>query len=380
MLHPQQLFDLLNKNDLNFFAGVPDSLLKDFCAYVSDNVDEKNHVITPNEGNAIALAAGNYFATKKPGVVYMQNSGLGNCVNPLTSLTDKEVYSIPMLLIIGWRFGPFLKDEPQHQRMGQVTMPLLHCLGLQYDLLPEDLEGAQKVIQKACNHMKEYKTPFALVVRKNTFEKYELQNKKTTSYAFNREDAVKFIAPLLDDNDIVVSTTGKTSRELFEYRANNEQGHHRDFLTVGSMGHSSSIALGIALQKPERNVYCFDGDGALIMHMGALSSVGQLKPKNFKHIVFNNFAHDSVGGQPTAADVINIPEIAKHNGYKTVFSAETEEEIKDKMQQIKNMEGPVLLEIRVNKGARKDLGRPTRTPIQNKNDFMGFLNKDATDL
>jgi phosphonopyruvate decarboxylase len=373
MIAPKELHELFQQQNLNFYAGVPDSLLKDFCAFITDNVQPNNNIITANEGNAIALAGGYYLATGKKGVVYMQNSGLGNCVNPLTSLTDPHAYSIPMLLVIGWRGEPGKKDEPQHVKQGMVTLGLLNTLGIEYGILPDSIEEAKELILKASNHMAKHNEPYAIVVRKGTFEPYKLQNKKETNYAFNRENAVKFIAPLLDDSDIVVSTTGKTSRELFEYRAGNEQGHHRDFLTVGCMGHSSSIALGIALQKPNRNVYCFDGDGAVIMHMGALSSVGQMQPKNFKHIVFNNFAHDSVGGQPTAADVINIPQIALDNGYKAAFSVESEEEIKTKMREIKNYEGPVLLEIKVNKGARKDLGRPTRTTIENKNDFMEFL-------
>ncbi len=373
MISPKELFDVFQQYHFTFYAGAPDSLLKDFCAFITDNVQPRNNIIAANEGNAIALAAGYHLATKKMGVVYMQNSGLGNCVNPLTSLTDPHAYSIPMLLIIGWRGEPGKKDEPQHVKQGLVTLGQLNTLGIEYGILPDSIEEAQKLMTKATAHMTKHNKPFAIVVRKGTFEKYELQNKKVTNYAFNREDAVKFVAPLLDDSDIVVSTTGKTSRELFEFRANNDLGHHRDFLTVGCMGHSSSIALSIALQKPQRKVYCFDGDGALIMHMGALSSVGQMQPHNFKHIVFNNFAHDSVGGQPTAADAINIPQIAVANGYKAAFSAETEEEIKAKMKEIKDMEGPVLLEIKVNKGARKDLGRPTRTPLENKSDFMQFL-------
>ena len=373
MLHPKQLFDLLNKNNLNFFCGVPDSLLKDFCAYITDNSPHEKNIITANEGNAIALAAGYHFATRKFGVVFMQNSGLGNSVNPLASLADPDVYSVPLLMIIGWRGEPGKKDEPQHVKKGMVTLGLLNTLGIPYAILPETEEEAEKVVNKAVQYMAENNAPYAIVVRKGTFEKYELQNKKQTNFAFNREDAIKFITPLLEDADIVISTTGKTSRELFELRAANNAGHHRDFLTVGSMGHTSSIGLGIALQKPDRNVYCFDGDGALIMHMGALSSVGQLQPKNFKHIVFNNYAHDSVGGQPTAADNIDIPVIAKANGYRAVFSAETEEDIKTKMREIKSMEGPVLLEIKVNKGARADLGRPTTTPTENKEAFMGFL-------
>ena len=373
MLNPKYLYNLLNKNNLNFFCGVPDSTLKDFCAYITDNSPKERNITTANEGNAIALAAGYYLATGKPGIVFMQNSGLGNGVNPLTSLTDSKVYSIPLLMIIGWRGYPGEKDEPQHIKMGMITPAILDNLGIPYSILPESEEETEKVVQKAIDYMKNSNAPYAIVVKKETFEKYQLQNKHETDFAFSREEAIKFIVPLLNERDIVVSTTGKTSRELFEFREELRQGHEKDFLTVGSMGHSSSIALGIALQKPIQQVYCFDGDGAVIMHMGTFSSIGQLQPKNFKHIVFNNYAHDSVGGQSTAAETIDIPTVAKANGYKEVFSVESEEEIRSKFQEIKNMEGPILLEIKVKKGARKDLGRPTTTPIENKKAFMGFL-------
>jgi len=266
--------------------------------------------------------------------------------------------------------SPEKKDEPQHVKMGKITLKLLNTLGFQYKILDDNYENT---LNEAINYMKNNKTPYVIVVKKGTFDEYKLQNKKQTNYELSREEAIKTIVSLLDDKDIIVSTTGKTSRELFEIRQQLKQGHERDFLTVGSMGHSSSIALGIALKKPNSNVYCFDGDGALIMHMGCLSTIASLKPKNFKHIVFNNFAHDSVGGQPTAAFNINIPEIAKANGYQNAFSAETKDQIVEYIKKIKEMEGPVLLEVKVNKGARKDLGRPTITPIQNKEDFMKSL-------
>ena len=373
MINPQQLFSLFQQNGLNFYTGVPDSLLKDFCAYISDNTTKGNNIITVNEGNALALASGYHLATGKTGVVYMQNSGLGNCINPLTSLTDKDVYSIPTLLIVGWRGEPEKKDEPQHVKMGKITLPILETLGVPYSILPDSIEEAIPSIQRAISYMNSEKSPYALVIKKGTFETYSLQNKKETSFPLNREEAIKIITPLLEESSIIISTTGKTSRELFEFRESLNEEHEKDFLTVGSMGHSSSIALGIALQKPEKIVYCFDGDGALLMHMGSLAIIGDRKPKNFKHIIFNNFAHDSVGGQPTAADAINIPEIAKANGYKAVFTAETTEEVINKIKEIKTLQGPILLEIRCNKGARKDLGRPTRTPLENKNNFMRFL-------
>ena len=370
MIHPKDFYDCLTKNGIEFFTGVPDSLLKDFCAYITDNTPKEKNIIAANEGNAIALAAGYYLATGKFGIVYMQNSGLGNAVNPLASLADQDVYSIPMLLLIGWRGEPNAKDEPQHVKMGKITLGLLDTLKIPYRILDDDFET---ILKEAKHSMERNKAPFAIVAKKGAFEEYKLKNKQETNYELNREEAIRTIVPLLSDNDLIVSTTGMASRELFEFREKNKQGHEKDFLTVGSMGHSSSIALGIALEKPDRQIYCFDGDGALIMHMGSLAIIGQLKPRNFKHIVFNNFAHDSVGGQPTASFNTDISEIAKANGYAEAFSAQTKNEIEGIMHKIKKMDGPVLLEIKVNKGHRKDLGRPTTTPIQNKDAFMEFL-------
>jgi len=377
MISPEYFFNLLQQHGFTFYAGVPDSLLKDFCAYVTDHTSAKDHIIAANEGNAIALAAGYHLATGKNGVVYLQNSGLGNCINPLTSLTDKEIYSLPVLLLIGWRAEPGKKDEPQHLKMGKITLPLLDTLDIPYSIVPDSEEEAKQMMQKAVHHFATAKTPYALIARDGIFEAYSLQKEHKTDFPLNREEALKIVASQLGEKDIIVSTTGKTSRELFEFREttgkNKEESHKQDFLTVGSMGHSSAIAIGIALQKPRQKVYCFDGDGALIMHMGILSTVGKLEPANFNHIIFNNFAHDSVGGQPTAADAINILELAKANGYKTVFRAETAEEIKNRISKMQSIDGPTLLEIRCNKGARKNLGRPTQSPQENKKQFMNFL-------
>ncbi len=373
MLSCKKFGEILQKEEISFFTGVPDSLLKDFCAYITDNIPSEKNIIVHNEGGAIALAAGNYLATQKPGLVYMQNSGQGNAINPLTSLVDPEVYNIPVLLLIGWRGEPEKKDEPQHIKQGKLTLKLLDTLEIPYQILPDSIEEAEKVIKIASESMKKRKAPYALVVKKGTFEQYNPQTKEETNFDLNREQAIKLVVDNLDSKDIVVSTTGKTSRELFEYRRTLNHSHEKDFLTVGSMGHSSQIALGIALSKPMRNVYCLDGDGATIMHMGSLTITGQKASKNFKHIIFNNGAHDSVGGQPTAGFDIDIPTIAKASGYKMTLSAETKEEIGEKIQQLKSAEGPALLEIRVNKGARKDLGRPTTTPIENKESFMKFL-------
>lgn len=375
MLEVSKIYDCLVKNGVDFFAGVPDSLLKNFCAYITDNVPANKHIISANEGAAVGLAAGHYMATGKVPVVYMQNSGLGNTVNPLLSLADEKVYSIPMLLMIGWRGEPGVKDEPQHRKQGLVTLELLDAMQIPYAVLSMDETEATSQVDDIIKKMKQTSSPVAVVIRKDTFAKYKLKNVSVNEFSMSRENAMKMVVDSLSDTDVVVSTTGKLSRELFEYREAKNQGHGRDFLTVGSMGHSSSIALGIALEKPDRNVYCFDGDGAFIMHTGAITNIGKLAPKNYRHIVFNNGAHESVGGQPTLAFDIDIPSIAKASGYKEAISVEDEEQLISALKHISSVAGPILLEIKVKVSSRDDLGRPTTTPIENKNNFMEFLSR-----
>ncbi|MCM0650590.1 phosphonopyruvate decarboxylase [Clostridium swellfunianum] len=377
MVNVEGFYNLLKEKDIGFFTGVPDSLLKNFCAYVKDNTPDSHNIVAANEGNALALASGYYLATKKIALVYMQNSGLGNIINPLTSLTDPLVYSIPALLVVGWRGEPGKKDEPQHIKQGKVTVELLDTLGIKYTVLSNESsqEEAKEALDKAVNHMKEHLEPYALVIRKDTFDEYKLKSENKSNFTLTREEAIRVILKNIDSEDVIVSTTGMASRELFELREARGEGHEKDFLTVGSMGHSSQIALGIAIAKPETNVYCLDGDGALLMHMGGLSIIGSVSPKNYKHIVINNGAHDSVGGQPTVALEVNIGSIATACGYKSVLTVETEQDISEKINILKKSEGPALLEIRVNKGARKNLGRPTTTPVQNKLAFMDFLSK-----
>jgi phosphonopyruvate decarboxylase len=373
MIDPKTFFDALGDHDFDFFTGVPDSLLKDFCAYVTDHTNGRAHVIAANEGGAVALAAGHYVATGRPGLVYMQNSGQGNAVNPLTSLTDREVFGIPMLLLVGWRGEPGKEDEPQHVKQGRVTADVFNALGTEYAVLPDDLEGALSALATASARMRAASAPYALIVRDGTFATYKLQTKIETSYELAREGALRLVAESIGSDAIVVATTGKTARELFEHRNAAGHSHRGDFRTVGCMGHASQIALGIALARPEHPVFCLDGDGAVIMHMGALAIIGSQKPKNFRHIVFNNGAHDSVGGQPTAGFDIDIARVAAACGYRLTLSAETSAEIANALGVIAYVEGPVLLEIKVNKGARANLGRPTASPQENKRELMQYL-------
>lgn len=373
MVSPKYFVDKLGSLGIDFFAGVPDSLLKNICAYISDNMDIKHNIIAANEGGAVALAAGYHLATGKVGCVYMQNSGEGNAINPLVSLTDRDVYNIPVLLLIGWRGRPGVHDEPQHVKQGKITIELLNTLGINFDVLSKDESKAGKQIEKAVEIMKSTNEVYALVVERGTFDTYTLQNVEKNDLTMAREEAVRIVAAVIGAKDIVVGTTGMISRELFEYRESVNEGHERDFLTVGSMGHASQIALGIAMEKPERTIWCFDGDGANIMHMGAMAIVGGKSPRNFIHVIFNNGAHDSVGGQPTVGLKIDLPAIAKAVGYKDAISVDSKEFLIEALKRVKIQEGPILLEVRVKKGNRKDLGRPTTTPVQNKEALMDFL-------
>ncbi|MBI2552384.1 phosphonopyruvate decarboxylase [Candidatus Uhrbacteria bacterium] len=374
MISPKDFVVRLRAQGINFFTGVPDSLLKEFCACVSAEVSQENHIIAANEGNAVGLAAGHYLATGNPALVYLQNAGQGNIVNPLTSLTDPKVYGIPMLLLIGWRGEPGVHDEPQHLKQGEVTTTLFETLGIPFEILPSDPEGANAALARAFKIMQSESQPYALIVRKGVFEAYPIGAPVETHLEMTREDALKRIVDSLGENDVIVSTTGMASRELYEYREAKGQGHHRDFLTVGSMGHSSSIALAIALAKPDRQVYCVDGDGALIMHMGALAVIGAQARENLKHIVINNGAHDSVGGQPTAGFKVDIAKVALACAYKKAWCVETAAQLVGALNELRLQKGPCLLEVRVRKGARANLGRPTTTPQQNKAAFMQFLN------
>lgn len=373
MLSPKIFIESLAAKGIDFFAGVPDSLLKNVCAFISDTLDDRHNIIAANEGAAVGLAAGHYLATGHIPCVYMQNSGEGNAINPLASLTDKEVYGIPVLLVIGWRGEPGVHDEPQHVKQGKITLPLLDAMGIRHEILSQDETEFRSQLDGAVRHMSETGEAFAFIVRKNTFEPYTLQRHEVNEYPLSREEAIQKVAASLSAKDVIVSTTGMISRELFEYRTAQGQGHERDFLTVGSMGHASQIALGIALEKTDRRVWCFDGDGAALMHLGSVAIIADKAPENFVHVIFNNGAHDSVGGQPTAGLKVNLAGIAKAAGYKDAVSVTTAEDLGSALKALKTMRGPVLLEVRVHRGNRKDLGRPTTTPIQNRDALMEFM-------
>lgn len=373
MIRPSYFYDLLIKNGTDFFAGVPDSLLKNFCAYVTDNAPAEKHIISANEGSATALACGYHMATGKIPMIYMQNSGEGNMVNPMLSLADQDVYSIPMLIVIGWRGEPGVHDEPQHVKQGKVTCDLLDAMKIPYEVLSENEEDLPGQFEKAYKYIKENNAQYAFVIRKNTFDEYKLVNNVPVEGKMSREEAIEKIMLSADDKTAFVSTTGMASRELYELRDKHSQGHDRDFLTVGGMGHCSQIALAIAMNKPDRQVYCIDGDGASIMQMGGMATIGTRNPSNMVHFVMNNGAHDSVGGQPTVGRQIDLCAIAAGCGYENVVKVETPEELDAVLHDDETKSKLTFVEVLVTKGARKDLGRPKSTPVQNKEALMEFL-------
>ena len=305
----------------------------------------------------------------------MQNSGLGNAVNPLLSLCDPDVYSIPMLLLIGWRGEPGIQDEPQHIKQGKIQLDLLKTMDIPYEIIFKDEENLDEKVNKGIEKAVKESRPFAIMIKKGTFDVYGYTLQTFDESLISREESLEKILKQLPDDCIIVSTTGKTSREIFEMREKKNQLHKQDFLTVGSMGHCLSIALGITIAKPDRKVICIDGDGALIMHMGSLSTVGKLKPKNLYHILINNYVHESVGGQETSAKYIDIPKLIKSNGFSSVFSVKKRSDIKNKIEKTLQSERPAFLEVIIKPGSRDDLGRPTIKPVDNKIAFMKFIQK-----
>ena len=359
----ESFYDALIDSGIELFCGVPDSLLKSLCACITQRTPAERNIISANEGNALATASGHYLATGKPAVVYMQNSGLGNIINPLLSLNDPDVYNIPALLIIGWRGEPGIADEPQHITQGKLTIPLLETMGVRYETLTNERQ-----IEGAMNYMAQTNRPFAFIVRKNCFDPFPMDESEQ-KYELTREKAIQTTLKLLHDEDIVVSTTGMISREVYENRPT----HEKDFLTVGGMGHTSSIAFGVALSKQERMVYCFDGDGSVLMHMGALPVTASYKLKNLKHIIFNNEAHDSVGGQPTVMGRVKLAGLLLNAGYERVFEAYSADNIQQCWDDFASNSVSSALIIYVRRGARKDLGRPKEKPQENKLAFMEFI-------
>jgi phosphonopyruvate decarboxylase len=380
MIPPAQFAEALDRAGITFFTGVPDSLLKDICACLTTSLPPEQHIIATNEGSAVGLAIGHFLATGRPALVYMQNSGLGNAINPLASLADPLVYGIPMLLMIGWRGelsadGTQIHDEPQHVKQGQITLAQLEVLGVPHQIVAADVPDVAAVIERATADALSRPGPVALVVRKGTFASSTLPDSGERAHLGSREDAIQRVADALPDDTPIVSTTGMASRELFEYRKVRRHGHRRDFLTVGGMGHACQIAAGIALAQPSRKVVCLDGDGAMLMHLAALAIAA--RRKNMIHVVINNGAHDSVGGQPTLATELDLVDIARSLGYASAVRVTDLSGVAGALRQALDSDASAFIEIACRKGARANLGRPDTHPEDNKAQFMRFLTQES---
>lgn len=365
---------LVNIIGADFYTGVPDSQLKALCNFLMDSygIESHHHMIAANEGSCTALAAGYHLATGKIPVVYMQNSGEGNIINPVASLLNDKVYAIPVIFIVGWRGEPGIYDEPQHIYQGEVTVKLLEDMDISSFIIGKDTtEEELKVAMDQFKIRLQQGKDVAFVVRKGALS-YEKKVEYKNEYGMTREEIIQHVVKVTGE-DPIISTTGKASRELFETREANGQSHKYDFLTVGSMGHSSSIALGVAVNKPDAKVWCVDGDGAVLMHMGAMAVLGANKPKNMVHIVINNGAHETVGGMPTVAGQIDLVAIASACGYPYAVCASDFEELDRELENAKEREALSFIEVKCSIGARDDLGRPTTTALENKNNFMEYL-------
>lgn len=376
-MNAERLLEACASIGIDFYTGVPDSQLKGLCdtLYARHGV-RGCHVVAANEGGAIGLAAGHYLAAGRPALVYMQNSGLGNAVNPLTSLMDGKVYGLPCLMVIGWRGEPGVHDEPQHVKQGEITLGQLELLDIPYFVLDQAMTDAafDEAFAGLTARLKEGRC-VAIVVRKGALtcdEKPDYANGRTLT----RERAAEILAAMAGEQDVFVSTTGKLSRELFEIRERCEQGHQKDFLTVGSMGHAGMIALGIALEKSSRRVWCLDGDGAALMHLGAMAVIGRRKPENMIHVVINNAAHETVGGMPVCEGAFDAARQARACGYPKVYRAEDEVSLTAAVQEATTERCLCLIEVMCAVGSRADLGRPTTTPKENRDALMAYLQEE----
>ena len=367
-IDPRAFHARLDERGIDLFAGVPDSLLQDLCACIEELSPPEKNIITANEGNAVGVACGYHIATGNYAAVYLQNSGLGNTVNPLLSLAHPEVYGVPMLLIIGWRGEPGVKDEPQHVAQGRLTLPLLETLEVPYQVL--DPEQWEQQVDRAVEQLRRSNSPVALVVRKGAFGKHAA-SPRPTALTLTREVALERVLATIGPEAFVVSTTGKTSREVFEIRERRGEGHHHDFLTVGGMGHAASIAAGVCLGT-DQTVYCIDGDGGFLMHLGSIPVIAQRVRPNFRYLMINNGAHESVGGQPTVGFEIDTAAILSAAGFEQVEVVREDSELTAAVQRLAARPRSALV-VEVAQGSRADLGRPTVAPAANKADMMAVF-------
>ena len=357
MISSKYFLKFLLKKKINFFTGVPDSLLKFFLNELN-LISKNNNITAVNEGSAVSMAIGYYLATKKIPCVYMQNSGLGNAINPLASLAHKKVYSVPMVLIVGWRGGPSYHDEPQHKVKGKITLKLLKLLKVKYEILNNKVKNFNK-FSKLIRYSEKNSTPVAIIVEKNTFEQNKkIRIDKTKNKSVYRREIIEILLKKIKKKTKLISTTGYTSRELNQLRSQRKLYNGQDFYLVGGMGHATSVALGVAL-KTKNKVVCLDGDGSLLMHMGSLSTVGYFKNKNFLHIMFNNKSHESVGGQKVLSDQVDFKNMILSLGYKNYSLVSNKKEFNKRIDTFLNSKGPSFINILTRKGILKDLKRPS---------------------
>jgi phosphonopyruvate decarboxylase len=379
MIDPADFVAQLDRVGVSLYTGVPDSLLKELGKHVMDSLPRERHVIAANEGAAVGIGLGHTLRTGELAAVYLQNSGLGNTVNPLLSLCDPDVYGVPMLLVIGWRGQPGVKDEPQHVTQGRVMTAMLDAMEIPWSMLPTDPDELSEAVDRAAETARARCGPVAILVEKGTFSAPMTprvvvdESESATRDRPTREGALAATIEAIPDGSLVIATTGMLSRELFELRQVAQTNGDRDFLTVGGMGHASSIALGVALRERDRGVWCLDGDGAALMHLGSMAVIGDHAPENFHHVLFNNGVHDSVGGQRTSVEVVDLVAVASAVGYRSASSTASVDEITERVRDLATTAGPNFLELRVAPGARSDLGRPTRTPSESRAAFMNAV-------
>lgn len=358
MLDQERVFRALGDEGVEFFAGVPDSHLNGFCAYLTENVPSCRHIIAANEGNAVALATGYYFATGTVPLVYMQNSGMGNALNPLVSLADRHVYSVPMVLLIGWRGDPSVEDHVQHETQGQITTKLLGVLGIPYVVVEDDDERIEKTVSWAVRTARDTRVPTALIAPKGVFAETKKQPIVDDSYPLSREEAIRVVLDNTPKDSVFVATTGRASRELYHLREERGETHDYDVLNVGSMGHASSIAMGIAQAIRDRLVVCLDGDAAAIMHLGALTTVSTHDMPNLLHIILDNGAHESVGGQPSAGHFVDFTQIARGCGYRARV-VNDDNSLIAALETLADGKGASFIDVKIHKGLR-----PTLPPLE----------------
>jgi phosphonopyruvate decarboxylase len=373
MINTNQFLSFARKIGIEFFTGVPDSLLMEFSKYLDKNFGSENHIIAANEGGAIGLAIGYNLATSKVPLIYLQNSGFGNIINPIVSIADKNIFSIPMVLLIGWRGEPGFKDEPQHLKQGQITLKLLEDLDIPYFVLHKETREACKQLNKLYEIAHKNQKPVALVVKKDSFSPTKTIEKNSSLNYSLRFDVLNTILNLVENSDIIVSTTGKTSREIFQIKSENENIKNPCFYTIGGMGHCSQIALGISINNKQNKVFCIDGDGSFIMHLGSNAITANYGASKLYHIILNNESHESVGGQPTIANKLDFKNLSKGLGYREYKCLKSIKDIKDFFGDTDKIIGPILIEIKIEKGSSSSLGRPTKTPLEQKSDFISEI-------